>query len=294
MARAFFASAGKSRKRKLLLAVIAVAVASSVFTASYSVYYDTNFTVSHVFYGQQNYTVANNVAFQGVYWGWGNNTVLRSGGWTAANLTSITFMNESHGSSYLEVVGDFGADGINLPFTLFTFSGWIIGHIAGNLRPSGIRINVNTLQFDNNSTGYIQVTYMEQMNDYSSLYQPENGTFYLSPYRLSNSNSLVSSYPINVSKSPTPYSPLGYMGNFSLNYSPALLNEPLFSSNYYNFMTPLSISSGPKDQAYSADGGTLYRVNDRIDLNVFLLGLSKTVECSIDFIIVSSNPLGYE
>ena len=215
---------------------------------------------------------------------WGNGTGPRSN-MVAYNLTSITFINETHTSSYFEIVGyAYTLGGSNPAYpVVFGFGGWIVGHIAGNLRPSGLRINVNAAA---NSTSGFLMTYMQQdLSQYNSLYQPENGTFYLSPYRL-----FYTGYnPINVSRTMPPY---GNWGNISLNYYPALQNEPLFSSSYYNFVTPLSIFSGMNMHAYYSNGGMPYSVNNTLRFNAFLLGMGKIVECSITFKIVSGNVLG--
>ncbi len=287
MAGAFIASVRKSRKKKALLAVLAAAVAASVFIASYSIYYDTGFTVSHAFYGQH-YSLVNGSAVQWLEWG--NGTGPRSN-MVAYNLTSITFMNETHTSSYFEVIGLVGVGNFYPYAAELFFSGWIIGHIAGNLRPSAIRLNVNTM--GNNTNNYaVGGTYVQQY--YQSGYLLNQTLFYISPFGSFNQYS----GPVNVQKTlPAALFPSGPNGTGSLNVFLPLQNEPLFSSSYYNFRTPFNVVSGMNWRTNASLASLnlsifVDNIYNTVHFSASLLGLSRNVEISITFLIISENIVG--
>ena len=285
---AFVTSVKKSRKKKALLAVIAVAVAASVFIASYSIYYDTDFTVSHSFYGQH-YSLANGSAVQWLEWGNGTG---QYSNWVIYTLTSITFINETHSSSYFEVIGYVAALGALYPYaTELLFTGWIIGHIAGSLRPSAIRLNVNTM--GNNTNNYtVGGTYVQQYCEDGSLLNQT--TFYISPFGSFNQYS----GPANVQKTlPATLFPSGPNGTGSLTVFLPLQNEPLFSSSYYNFRTPFNVVSDMNWRTNASLAGLNFsifvdNIRNTVHFSASLLGLSRSVEIAITFLIISENITG--
>jgi hypothetical protein len=172
----------------------------------------------------------------------------------------------------------FGGQG---PFIDFEMNGWVIGHLAGNLRPSGIRVTVNN--FGNNTNNYSTVI----INEFSHAnnpagYKSTNGSLYLSPY------AHLTREPVNVSGTvATPW----FAGFGSLNLSASLQNEPLFSSAYCNFMMPFYVQSIILLNSYS--NGTLnLSVHNTLHVEASLLGLSNTIHCRVTFILISSDVMG--
>lgn len=255
--------------RVKMTAIVVVIVAVTGFIASYAAFYSPHYTVSDS-------SITKSLV-------WGNGTGPKSNAITT-NVTGLSFINQTHSSSYFEVfghVGSGGLSGVQGPFIDFEMNGWVIGHLAGNLRPSGIRVTVNN--FGNNTNNYSTVI----INEFSHAnnpagYKSTNGSLYLSPY------AHLTQEPVNVSGTvATPW----FAGFGSLNLFASLQNEPLFSSSYYNFMMPFYVQSIILLNSYS--NGTLnLSVHNTLHVEAFLLGLGGSIHCSMTFILISSDVMG--